>query len=153
MSLGHTSVDDHSLLQSHIRRQRVLYRDAVSFGDNVYLADWFADREVVCCFVFFFFSSRRRHTRFDCDWSSDVCSSDLKPAQSPFLGRLGSGFRAAQREESSLNRISLWVNVTLRNRDRAMPCDPRQRERIATGLGKASESRVPEDVGLKALYN
>src|SRR2546430_1797109 len=24
----------------------------------------------------FFFSSRRRHTRFDCDWSSDVCSSD-----------------------------------------------------------------------------
>src|SRR2546430_11588240 len=28
--------------------------------------------------MFFFFSSRRRHTRFDCDWSSDVCSSDLK---------------------------------------------------------------------------
>src|SRR5688572_32798485 len=25
----------------------------------------------------FFFSSRSRHTRFDCDWSSDVCSSDL----------------------------------------------------------------------------
>src|SRR3989475_10418630 len=36
---------------------------------------------VLCCgfmlFVCFFFSSRRRHTRFDCDWSSDVCSSDL----------------------------------------------------------------------------
>src|SRR5260370_31487480 len=28
-------------------------------------------------FFFFFFSSRRRHTRFKCDWSSDVCSSDL----------------------------------------------------------------------------
>src|SRR5260370_12619910 len=27
---------------------------------------------------FFFFSSRRRHTRFKCDWSSDVCSSDLQ---------------------------------------------------------------------------
>src|SRR4051812_49701914 len=27
--------------------------------------------------VFFFFSSRRRHTRLTCDWSSDVCSSDL----------------------------------------------------------------------------
>src|SRR3972149_4172328 len=25
-----------------------------------------------------FFPSRRRHTRFDCDWSSDVCSSDLR---------------------------------------------------------------------------
>src|SRR5688572_32414882 len=31
-------------------------------------------------FFFFFFSSRRRHTRFDCDWSSDVCSSDLEIA-------------------------------------------------------------------------
>src|SRR5260370_31897819 len=28
-------------------------------------------------FMNFFFSSRRRHTRFKCDWSSDVCSSDL----------------------------------------------------------------------------
>src|SRR6266481_8268030 len=28
---------------------------------------------------FFFFSSRRRHTRWNCDWSSDVCSSDLAP--------------------------------------------------------------------------
>src|SRR6266568_6871516 len=27
--------------------------------------------------LFFFFSSRRRHTRWNCDWSSDVCSSDL----------------------------------------------------------------------------
>src|SRR5256886_9479735 len=32
---------------------------------------------VVGVVVVFFFSSRRRHTRFDCDWSSDVCSSDL----------------------------------------------------------------------------
>src|SRR6266568_9547433 len=28
-------------------------------------------------YFFFFFSSRRRHTRWNCDWSSDVCSSDL----------------------------------------------------------------------------
>src|SRR2546430_11054006 len=32
----------------------------------------------------FFFSSRRRHTRFDCDWSSDVCSSDLNFANGGF---------------------------------------------------------------------
>src|SRR6266478_8650114 len=37
------------------------------------------------CF-FFFFSSRRRHTRFDCDWSSDVCSSDLRPNRLAGLG-------------------------------------------------------------------
>src|SRR5256886_13329653 len=33
--------------------------------------------EVRCCLGRFLFSRRRRHTRFDCDWSSDVCSSDL----------------------------------------------------------------------------
>src|SRR5690349_24047654 len=32
------------------------------------------------CF-FFFFSSRRRHTRSLRDWSSDVCSSDLRPTR------------------------------------------------------------------------
>src|SRR5256886_8786804 len=35
---------------------------------------WYRGRSLL---LFFFFSSRRRHTRFDCDWSSDVCSSDL----------------------------------------------------------------------------
>src|SRR2546430_6536730 len=38
-----------------------------------------------CSCFFFFFSSRRRHTRFDCDWSSDVCSSDLCLAAPPVL--------------------------------------------------------------------
>src|SRR5690625_6620584 len=28
--------------------------------------------------IAFFFSSRRRHTRWPRDWSSDVCSSDLR---------------------------------------------------------------------------
>src|SRR3989475_5348845 len=35
--------------------------------------------------LLFFFSSRRRHTRFDCDWSSDVCSSDLAEQRVPDL--------------------------------------------------------------------
>src|SRR5689334_2115857 len=36
---------------------------------------------IIFFFVFFFFfSSRRRHTRWNCDWSSDVCSSDLEYA-------------------------------------------------------------------------
>src|SRR2546430_12798488 len=41
-------------------------------------------QEIFCAF-FFFFSSRRRHTRFDCDWSSDVCSSDLEVPLSLYL--------------------------------------------------------------------
>src|SRR4029453_16227154 len=36
----------------------------------------------------YFFSSRRRHTRSLCDWSSDVCSSDLSPYYSLY-GHLG----------------------------------------------------------------
>src|ERR1039457_3305143 len=40
----------------------------------------------VFLFVFcFFFSSRRRHTRLQGDWSSDVCSSDLKKSNRPAL--------------------------------------------------------------------
>src|SRR2546429_1455220 len=31
-----------------------------------------------CGVRYFFFSSRRRHTRCSRDWSSDVCSSDLR---------------------------------------------------------------------------
>src|SRR5256885_12891838 len=34
--------------------------------------------DVVVEVLAFFFSSRRRHTRLQGDWSSDVCSSDLK---------------------------------------------------------------------------
>src|SRR2546429_1381043 len=36
--------------------------------------------------LFFFFSSRRRHTRCSRDWSSDVCSSDLRVAVGRRLG-------------------------------------------------------------------
>src|SRR5205085_8660557 len=40
-----------------------------------------AEGVAVACY--FFFSSRRRHTRLDCDWSSDGCSSDLTPIPTP----------------------------------------------------------------------
>src|SRR5947207_15113263 len=38
--------------------------------------------------LYFFFSSRRRHTRSLCDWSSDVCSSDLR-GERPAVRREG----------------------------------------------------------------
>src|SRR5260370_38244402 len=46
--------------------------------------------------MFFFFSRRRRHTRFKCDWSSDVCSSDL--------GRLIVELHAAKLQAEAANR-------------------------------------------------
>src|SRR5947207_13259015 len=46
----------------------------------------------------FFFSSRRRHTRSLCDWSSDVCSSDLSVGAEPraFWGAYGSSKAALE---------------------------------------------------------
>src|SRR5580698_5407144 len=44
-------------------------------------------------YVFFFFSSRRRHTRLTCDWSSDVCSSDLAGRTQPVNPPLHRGRR------------------------------------------------------------
>src|SRR6266853_6044997 len=56
--------------------------------------------------MFFFFSSRRRHTRFDCDWSSDVCSSDLRP-----LVRLGSCVldRPTALQPGPWDEAALWL--------------------------------------------
>src|SRR5207249_9225455 len=47
-------------------------------------------------FLFFFFSSRRRHTRSKRDWSSDVCSSDLRADERGFI-RVELGNRPEQR--------------------------------------------------------
>src|SRR2546430_8588555 len=61
---------------------------------------------------FFFFSSRRRHTRFDCDWSSDVCSSDLvlEAHRRGASARLGGGAgRWEQRgRPGRVTQPSLW---------------------------------------------
>src|SRR2546430_12490847 len=54
---------------------------------------------------FFFFSSRRRHTRFDCDWSSDVCSSDLTTV----LGAQG-------RKDQHHRKYFLWIERLSRRR-------------------------------------
>src|SRR5260370_3114719 len=66
----------------------------------------------------FFFSSRRRHTRFKCDWSSDVCSSDL-PA--PSLGIFEATFNGTITNDkfcmSRMGRLQLtWWRLPLRAR-------------------------------------
>src|SRR5215217_914555 len=48
-------------------------------------------------FFCFFFSSRRRHTRYWRDWSSDVCSSDLR--HHLLIGEPGVGKRTLLREQ------------------------------------------------------
>src|SRR5256886_12342695 len=82
---------------------------------------------------FFFFSSRRRHTRFDCDWSSDVCSSDLENLTLPqFLER------AAAAHPDTIAVV--FLNGRLRYRELKEQVD-----RLATALaalGVAKDQRV-----------
>src|SRR5438132_6053867 len=55
-------------------------------------------------FFFFFFSSRRRHTRSLCDWSSDVCSSDL--VFSPAGATSSSGRTSSTAQAAPASRLS-----------------------------------------------
>src|SRR5438034_6318319 len=70
---------------------------------------------------FFFFSSRRRHTRSLCDWSSDVCSSDLDPF-TPTL--MDDGISLHERGRFTLPR---WGH---RGRRRPSPLEDRKSTRL-----------------------
>src|SRR5260221_11953489 len=56
--------------------------------------------------VDFFFSSRRRHTRSLCDWSSDVCSSDLAWNASWSCRRRGFAATAAATPSMQIGRAA-----------------------------------------------
>src|SRR5207237_7930500 len=89
---------------------------------------------------FFFFSSRRRHTRFKCDWSSDVCSSDLNAA-----ARVGA--RTAMAVGGGKGSFRLVFGLTCRRPDRPNVddlervielCFPGYVATFATEIGRAS---------------
>src|SRR4051812_50194295 len=72
-------------------------------------------------FFFFFFSSRRRHTRLTCDWSSDVCSSDL--------ARGARARRGAARERLAQRRGAVAVDGVARSEERRVGKERRRRRR------------------------
>src|SRR2546430_9241784 len=86
-------------------------------------------------FVIVFFSSRRRHTRFDCDWSSDVCSSDL-PVYESYQSRRsaqlhrasGFGGRAEERDTAEFTADVDWAREC-RGFDRGSGTGVRSEER------------------------
>src|SRR5690606_41140948 len=91
--------------------------------------------------VFFFFSSRRRHTRFSRDWSSDVCSSDLRGLgldQQP-LGRGLVVERELEREHPG-ERIERTLPLKQRQLDRAGPT-----ERELASRSRSEERRVGKE--------
>src|SRR2546430_13494266 len=83
------------------------------------------------CSFFFFFSSRRRHTRFDCDWSSDVCSSDLAQDERSQL----------RNRELALERLATRLREALRLERRRMPTAPTAASRAQRLDEKRSEER------------
>src|SRR5690606_25270811 len=64
---------------------------------------------------FFFFSSRRRHTRFSRDWSSDVCSSDLRGRAAAEIGAVAEVRAAAEIAAECGQRIVLRGRVCARS--------------------------------------
>src|SRR2546422_2899909 len=67
---------------------------------------------------YFFFSSRRRHTRCSRDWSSDVCSSDLRDRNG------GDALRRQGRLRLPAGRLQLLAGLPARPRH----CVPRSEE-------------------------
>src|SRR6266481_1938322 len=96
---------------------------------------------------FFFFSSRRRHTRWNCDWSSDVCSSDLPGKGSVFTVRLpGSADSQARSSAGSDGRRSPTADCVL-----VIDDDATARELIADHLKAEGFSVVTAAGGAEGL--
>src|SRR5438034_8804142 len=90
-------------------------------------------KSIILSFFFFFFSSRRRHTRSLCDWSSDVCSSDLAA-----LKELRETL-AAQKTKSPKLDVAVFKELTGVSRKYAIPLlEYRSEERR---VGKECRSR------------
>src|SRR5215469_3364734 len=70
-------------------------------------------------FFFFFFSSRRRHTRSLRDWSSDVCSSDLRPEATWW--ELSSKMRRRSSWASSHHASDFLIGISAARVDPARP--------------------------------
>src|SRR5438034_5854845 len=71
---------------------------------------------IIFVFFCFFFSSRRRHTRSLCDWSSDVCSSDLKRMAedlTEYLHEQGIRVRYMHSDIDTLERIEIIRDLRL----------------------------------------
>src|SRR5438132_13891662 len=97
--------------------------------------------------VRFFFSSRRRHTRSLCDWSSDVCSSDLEDGRVTIARASGLGdFPACFQLVAAANPCRRGCPAL----DRCV-CTPAERDRYLGRLSGPLLDRIDLHVELPAL--
>src|SRR2546430_10220025 len=87
-------------------------------------------------------SSRRRHTRFDCDWSSDVCSSDL-PASLNFSSNGAPDRGSGQCLAGSLTGAVASQNVTEAPKG-SLSLDGNQAQSVMA-QGRSEERRVGKE--------
>src|SRR5207237_7252940 len=80
-----------------------------------------------------FFSSRRRHTRFKCDWSSDVCSSDLLDLRGARLLDAGCGTGSFSIEAARRGAEVVAVD-------------------ISPTLIEIAQRRLPDDISRNAIH-
>src|SRR5690606_39299291 len=91
-----------------------------------------------CFLSFFFFSSRRRHTRFSRDWSSDVCSSDLRRLSDAFFSMGDLALKAGRHADAVQDyRKCLALRKTLD--------DPIKVLEVQERLGRSEERRVGKE--------
>src|SRR5256886_7812639 len=102
---------------------------------------WCSMSFVFVCF--FFFSSRRRHTRFDCDWSSDVCSSDLVDR----VGQVRPRARARGHGRLPRGRSGPFMTYEM------YTCQGPSRESALPGIIGPIPMQTPRDASLPTAYS
>src|SRR5260221_1494362 len=116
------------------------------------------------CVFFFFFSSRRRHTRSLCDWSSDVCSSDLVhlSLDELELGDLAFGLAVRPRlDQGSMDRGDVFGDPRNEGADQAVACGGNPGNKISLfpisdhsvkPIGECSRGDQRRHTGLDSRY-
>src|SRR5260221_14064077 len=84
----------------------------------------------------FFFSSRRRHTRSLCDWSSDVCSSDLTHAGYPMDAAAVLLMEAEGLRENVAEQVEQIVHICNKHHARAVRIAANETERQLFWAGR-----------------
>src|SRR6266513_3959594 len=93
---------------------------------------------------FFFFSSRRRHTRSKRDWSSDVCSSDLREQQRA---------RGGEGQDQQCEDLAGHPRSSLRSEERRVGKECRSRWSPYHEKKKSENERTERNLGSKHVLH